>query len=79
MKMRIVLDIEASTTILDTIQRTGFTVAKAGSGMQVLVPNAPVITNRKVKIEYIKNPQDLKPKNESTNEDEHCCSHPEKC
>ena len=57
MKTRIIIDIEASQTIIDTMKRTGFTVRPDGSAMQIVVPNAPSITKRKNKITFLDNSQ----------------------
>jgi len=50
--MRITIEIEASKTIIETMQRSGFTVASDGAGMQIKVPHAPNITNRKTRIVF---------------------------
>ena len=52
MKLRVVIDLDISSTLADTIQRTGFNLAADGSKFKVVVPNAPVITQRKVKVDF---------------------------
>jgi hypothetical protein len=61
MKVRVVLEVEVSETIADTMYRTGFTVCADGSSMQVTIPNTPAIPKRKTKFVFIDNPKiDLK-------------------
>lgn len=55
MKLRIVIDVEASKTIAETMKRTGFTVLPDGSAMKIQVPNAPTIPKRKVKMVFNEN------------------------
>ena len=54
MKLRVVIDLDVSNTIAETMQRTGFTVLPDGSAMKIQVPNAPTIPKRKVKIAFEK-------------------------
>lgn len=65
MKLRIIIDLDVSNTIAETMRRTGFTVLPDGSAMKVQVPNAPTIPKRKVKIAFEKEapvaPEDLPP------------------
>jgi hypothetical protein len=56
MKLMITIEADVSKTIAATIKRSGFTVDAAGC---IMVPNAPLITSRKVKITY--GPDDTKP------------------
>lgn len=65
MKLRVVIDLDVSNTIAETMKRTGFTVMPDGSAMKIQVPNAPTIPKRKVKIVFEKEalvaPEDLPP------------------
>ena len=56
MKLRVIVDMDVSQTMAETIQRTGFTLCRDGSAMQVRVPNSPAIPKRKTKIECVENP-----------------------
>lgn len=57
MKLRVVIDVEVSKTIAETIQRNGFSVCPDGGGMQVRVGNSPAIPKRKTTIQYVENPE----------------------
>ncbi len=52
MKMTITIEVNLSQTIADTIKRTGFSIEPDGSGMKIVVPNAPTIPKRKVTVTY---------------------------
>ena len=56
MKLRVIVDMDVSQTIADTIQRNGFSICPDGSAMQVKVPNSPAIPKRKIKVECVENP-----------------------
>lgn len=56
MRMFVLLQLDVSPTIAETMQRSGFTVAPDGSNMQVRVPNAPAIPQRKINLAFIQNP-----------------------
>lgn len=57
MKLRVVVDVDVSPTMAETIQRGGFTLCQDGSGQQVKVGgNSPTIPKRKTKVLYVKNP-----------------------
>lgn len=56
MKLRVIVDVEVSQTMAETIRRNGFSLRPDGSAMQVCVPNSPVIPKRKTHVEYIHNP-----------------------
>ena len=56
MKLRVIVDMDVSKTMAETIQRTGFSVCPDGSGVQVRVPNSPAIPKRKTRIECVENP-----------------------
>lgn len=64
MKMLVLLEIEVSKTVGETIQRTGFELVPDGTCLQVKVPNSPPITQRKTQVIFVVNPkhscQDLK-------------------
>ena len=57
MKLRVVCDINVSTTLSETIQRTGLTLCPDGSGLQVRIPNSPAIPKRKTKVAFIERPE----------------------
>ena len=48
-----------SQTIMETMRRTGFTVAQDGAAMQIKVPNSPSIPQRKSKVTFLDNPSTL--------------------
>lgn len=56
MKLRVIMDVEVSQTMAETIQRTGFSVCPDGSAMQVRVGNSPAIPRRKTAVQYVSNP-----------------------
>jgi len=58
MKLRIYIDAEVSQTVAETIQRSGLALEPDGTGMQIKVPNTPIIPKRKVKVQYLSNPTD---------------------
>jgi len=61
MKMFVLAEVDVSKTLAETMQRTGFSLVPDGGGFQVLVPNSPPITRRKVKVAFVRNPPcDLK-------------------
>lgn len=61
MKMMILLEVDISKTMADTMERSGFVLAPDGSNMQIKIPNAPPIPQRKVKTAFVRNPtQQLK-------------------
>jgi hypothetical protein len=53
MKFRVMIDVEVSQTIADTMRRSGFSVCPDGSAMQVKVGNSPAIPKRKTSVSYI--------------------------
>jgi hypothetical protein len=57
MKLRVVVDVDVSKTIAETIKRNGLTVCRDGSSMQVRVPNTPAIPRRKTKVEFVSDPK----------------------
>lgn len=56
MKLKIVIDVEVSSTMAETMQRNGFSVCPDGSAMQVKVGNSPAIPRRKTSVTYITEP-----------------------
>ena len=56
MKFRVVIDVDVSTTIAETMQRNGFAVCVDGSALQIKVANCPAIPKRKTKIKIPNNP-----------------------
>ena len=56
MKLRVIVDMDVSQTLAETIQRNGFSVCPDGSAMQVKVPNSPAIPKRKTKVQCVENP-----------------------
>jgi len=57
MKLRIVIDVEVSDTIAETMQRTGFLIEPDGSAMKIKIPNTPTIPKRKTKVTFLKDHQ----------------------
>lgn len=58
MKLRVIVDVDVSPTLAETIQRGGFTLCQDGSGQQVKVGNnSPVIPKRKTKVLFVENPK----------------------
>ena len=57
MKLRVVVDVEVSKTIAETMKRNGFTLCQDGSSMQVQVSHTPAIPRRKTKVKFIPNPK----------------------
>tara|TARA_R110000751_G_scaffold6623_2_gene28169 strand:+ start:1495 stop:1689 length:195 start_codon:yes stop_codon:yes gene_type:complete len=53
MKLRVVIDVEVSKTMAETIKRSGFKLCNDGSAMQVKVENSPAIPKRKTKVKVI--------------------------
>lgn len=56
MKLMIVLEVDVSTTIAESMQRNGFTLAPDGTAMKVKVANCPSIPQRKTHVAFIENP-----------------------
>lgn len=52
MKMHISIEVDASRSILETIERTGFKVCLDNGHTYIEVPNAPMIPSRKMKIQF---------------------------
>lgn len=53
MKFKIIIDVEVSPTMAETMRRNGFSVCPDGSAMQIKVGNSPAIPRRKTSIKYI--------------------------
>lgn len=56
MKLRVIIDMQVSQTIAETMQRNGFEVRQDGSAMQVRVPHAPPVPQRMTRVAFIENP-----------------------
>lgn len=56
MKMLVLLEVEVSKTMAETMQRTGFTLAPDGTNLQVKVANSPAVPQRKTKVVFVTNP-----------------------
>lgn len=52
MKLRIEIDADVPRSIAATIKRSGFTLCRDGSGMQIKVQNAAPIPSRKVAVRF---------------------------
>ena len=52
MKLRIEIIADVPRAVADTMQRTGFTLAPDGRGVQIRLPNAASIPSRKVKVKF---------------------------
>ena len=50
MKLKVVIEVEVSKSMAETMERSGFTVCPDGSAMQVKVGNSPAIPKRKTSI-----------------------------
>lgn len=57
MKLRVIVDMDVSETMAETIRRNGFNVCADGSGMQVQVPHSPNIPRRKTDVQFVEEPQ----------------------
>jgi hypothetical protein len=55
MKLTILMEVDVSKTIAETMQRSGFTLALDGSAMQVKVHNCPPIPQRKTRVVFVQN------------------------
>lgn len=56
MKLLVLLEIELSKTMADTIQRTGLELVPDGPAMKVKIPHAPIIPRRKIKVSFNTDP-----------------------
>ena len=52
MKMHISIDVDASRSIIETIERTGFKVCLDNGHTYIEVPNAPMIPSRKINVKF---------------------------
>lgn len=52
MKMRIIIDVNVSKTLAQTMERNGFNVIPEGTGLAIRIPNSPAITKSKSKITF---------------------------
>jgi len=57
MKLQILVEVEVSKTMAETMQRSGFELENNGSSIQVKVGNSPVIPQRKTKVVFVENPE----------------------
>lgn len=57
MKMLVLMEIDVSKSMAETMQRTGFELTPDGTSLQVKVPNSPAIPKRKTKIVFVMNPK----------------------
>lgn len=58
MKLFVLVEVDVSPTLAETMQRTGFNICRDGSAMQIKIPNSPAIPQRKLKVAFVKNPGD---------------------
>lgn len=56
MKMLVLLEVEVSKTLAETMQRAGFTLAPDGTNLQVKVAHSPAVPQRKTKVVFVTNP-----------------------
>jgi hypothetical protein len=56
MKLMVLLEIDVSATLAETMQRSGFVLAPDGTGLQIKIPNSPAIPQRKIKVVFVENP-----------------------
>jgi hypothetical protein len=56
MKLRVVIDVDVSHTLAETMQRNGFNACPDGSALKIEIPNSPIIPKRKTKVAFIENP-----------------------
>ena len=52
MKMRLIIDVNVSKTLAQTMERNGFNVIPEGTGLAIRIPNSPAITKSKSKITF---------------------------
>ena len=57
MKFHIIVEVDVSPTIAETIKRGGFTLCQDGSGQRVQVANSPAIPKRKTKVMFVEEPE----------------------
>jgi hypothetical protein len=58
MKLRVYVEVDASKSLCETIQRNGFHLSPDGSGMKLSIPNTPTVPRRKTKVRFLSNPSD---------------------
>jgi hypothetical protein len=56
MKLAILMEVEVSPTIAETMQRSGFSLTPDGTAMQVKIPNSPPIPQRKTRVLFVEHP-----------------------
>jgi len=57
MKLLVMVEVEVSRTLAETIERNGFSIRPDGSGQQMQLSNSPSIPRRKTKVVYIQDPE----------------------
>lgn len=57
MKMMVLIEVDVSKTLAETMQRTGFELSPDGTCLQVKVPNSPAIPQRKTKVAFVCHPK----------------------
>jgi hypothetical protein len=56
MKLMVLLEIDVSSTLADTMQRSGFALTPDGTRFQIKIPNSPAIPQRKIKAVFVGDP-----------------------
>ncbi len=56
MKLRVVIDVDVSRTLAETMQRNGFHACPDGTALKIEIPNSPIIPKRKTKVVFVENP-----------------------
>lgn len=70
MKLRVYVEIDASKSLCETVQRNGFNLQPDGSGMKLTIPNTPIVPKRKTKVRFVENPAHSIDYDVSMNQDE---------
>ncbi len=58
MKLRVYVEVDASKSLCETIQRNGFKLQPDGTGMKLTIPNTPTVPKRKTKVRFLEHPSD---------------------
>lgn len=61
MKLRVVIDVDVSNTLAETMQRNGFNACPDGTAFKLEIPNSPIIPKRKTRVAFIENPIESMP------------------
>ena len=56
MKLLVLLEVDASLTMIETMQRNGFNLCPDGTAMQIKMDHSPCIPKRKIKMHTFLNP-----------------------